>query len=68
MVPHFRPRPVELTFSLLACIFAFGRRHTGAMLGIWLVVWTVLCLAACGWAFREIYTSTLEMWPNGYPG
>jgi hypothetical protein len=34
----------------------------------WLVLWTVLSISACALAYREFYVSTLEMWPNGYPG
>jgi uncharacterized protein (TIGR03067 family) len=26
-----------------------------------------IAVATCWWAFRGIYASTLEMWPNGYP-
>jgi hypothetical protein len=54
--------------SLLVSIFPRTRRHNGFMLIGWMVVWAVLCFAFCLWAFREIYASTLEMWPNGYPG
>jgi hypothetical protein len=54
--------------SLLVSIFPRTRRYNGNMLIGWMVVWTVLCAAFCLRAFREIYASTLEMWPNGYPG
>jgi hypothetical protein len=53
--------------SLLACAFPAGRRHSGDVLRTWMVIWTVLAVATCWWAFRGIYASTLEMWPNGYP-
>jgi hypothetical protein len=54
--------------SLFASIFPGARRHTGNVLGIFVVIWSMLSLAICSFAFREIYASTLEMWPNGYPG
>jgi hypothetical protein len=53
--------------SLLSCAFPGGRRYAGYTLAGWLFFWTGLSLATCSWAFREIYASTLEMWPNGYP-
>jgi len=53
--------------SLLACAFSLGRRHSANVLGVWLIIWTVLSLAACSRAFAAIYASTLEMWPTGYP-
>ncbi len=31
-----------------------------------MVIWAILSVATCLWAFSEIYASTLEMWPNGY--
>jgi hypothetical protein len=52
--------------SLLAWLFPSIRSHTGNVLGTWMVFWTVLCVATCCLAFKEIYASTLEMWPNGY--
>jgi hypothetical protein len=54
--------------SLLACISPRGRPHAGKVLSTWMVIWAMLCVAFCAWAFSEIYASTLEMWPNGYPG
>jgi len=47
--------------------FGVGFRHGRAVYVGWLVCCCVLALAASLWAFREIYASTLEMWPNGYP-
>jgi hypothetical protein len=54
--------------SLSAWVFPTMRRHAGNVLVAWLVVWTAICVATCPWVFKEIYASTLEMWPNGYPG
>jgi hypothetical protein len=54
--------------SLLFCLFPRGQRHTGNVFGAWMVIWTILSAVSCASAFREIYGSTLEMWPNGYPG
>jgi hypothetical protein len=59
---------VGALISLLACTFSLGRRHSGDVLGVWMIIWTALSLAASFWAFTAIYASTLEMWPNGYPG
>src|SRR5689334_5089804 len=53
--------------SLLACTLPKGRRHSGNVLGTWMVIWTVLAAATCLWAYGDIYASTLEMWPKGYP-
>jgi len=53
--------------SLVAGAFPLGRRNAREILGTWMVVWTVLCAGTCAWAFMQIYASTLEMWPNGYP-
>jgi hypothetical protein len=53
--------------SLLACNFRRGLRNSGNVLATWMAVWTVLAVAACWRAFSEIYASTLEMWPAGYP-
>ncbi len=46
--------------------FGVGLRHGRAVFAGWLVCSCVLALMASIWAFREIYASTLEMWPNGY--
>ena len=54
--------------SLLANAFPGVRRHTGSVFGVLMVMWSILSVAICSFAFREIYASTLEMWPNGYPG
>jgi len=54
--------------SLLCCLFPRGERYAGNLLGAWMVIWAVLSALTCAWAFRDIYASTLEMWPNGYPG
>jgi hypothetical protein len=54
--------------SLILCIFPRARRHTGNVLVIWTVIWAILSALTGAWTFREIYASTLEMWPNGYPG
>ena len=54
--------------SLLANVFPGVRRHTGTVFGILMVVWSIISVGTCSFAFREIYASTLEMWPNGYPG
>jgi len=54
--------------SLLCCLFPRGERYAGSLLRAWMVISSVLSALTCAWAFREIYASTLEMWPNGYPG
>jgi hypothetical protein len=46
--------------------FGAGLRRGRAVYAGWLVCCCVLALVASLWAFREIYASTLEMWPNGY--
>ena len=53
--------------SLLANVFPAVRRHSGSVFGILMAVWSILSVATCSFAFMEIYASTLEMWPNGYP-
>jgi hypothetical protein len=54
--------------SLLLCGFPSGRRSAATALATWIAFWAVLSLLACLRAFPEIYASTLEMWPHGYPG
>jgi hypothetical protein len=54
--------------SLVACVFPAARRHTRKVLTAWMVGCGILSTAACAWAFRGIYASTLQMWPHGYPG
>jgi hypothetical protein len=54
--------------SLFCCVVPRGRRHASVVFSIWTGVWTLLSATACALAFRGIYASTLEMWPNGYPG
>ena len=52
--------------GLLAWLFPPVRRQTGKVLAAWMVIWAVLCVATCLSAYKEIYASTLDMWPNGY--
>jgi hypothetical protein len=59
---------VGCLISLLACVFPVARRHSGYVFGTWMVLWAVLSVATSSWAYAKIYASTLEMWPNGYPG
>jgi hypothetical protein len=59
---------VASLISFLACIFPGGRRHAGKVLAILIAIWAILSVTTCSWVFSEIYASTLEMWPNGYPG
>jgi hypothetical protein len=54
--------------SFLACIFPGGRLDAGKVLAILIAIWAILSVTTCSWVFSEIYASTLEMWPNGYPG
>ena len=54
--------------SLLACIFPVTRRCAGYVFGTWMVLWAIPSAATGFWAYSQIYASTLEMWPNGYPG
>jgi hypothetical protein len=54
--------------GLLCCIVPRGRRHAGTVFRAWIVIWAILSVVTCMWASRGIYASTLEMWPNGYPG
>jgi hypothetical protein len=54
--------------GLLLCRSPAGRRFAGLVFGIWLLTCTALTMLTCSWVYREIYASTLEMWPNGYPG
>ena len=54
--------------SLLCCVVPIGRRHAGILLGTWMIVWAIFSAVTCVRLFQEIYASTLEMWPNGYPG
>ena len=46
--------------------FGGGARPGRAFYTGFLACCCVLALAASRWAFREIYASTLKMWPNGY--
>ncbi len=46
--------------------YSVGLRHGGAVYTTWLVCACFLALLASHLAFREVYASTLEMWPNGY--
>jgi len=54
--------------GLLLCRSSAGRRFVGWVFGVWLLTCTALTVLTCSWAYREIYASTLAMWPNGYPG
>jgi hypothetical protein len=45
-----------------------GRRYAGITLVVWIGLWSLLSVVVCLKAFPEVYASTLEMWPNGYPG
>ena len=49
--------------------FDLGLRSktTAYAYAIWLLFCGVAALCACIWVYREIYASTLVMWPNGYP-
>jgi hypothetical protein len=51
----------------LLCLVPPARRWVGSIFFVWLVLWTVLTALIDTVAYREIYASTLEMWPNGYP-
>jgi hypothetical protein len=43
-------------------------RHWGRRLfAAWIAMAVILTLLACRPLYREIHTSTLQMWPNGYP-
>jgi hypothetical protein len=59
---------VASLISLLACIFPGGSRHSSKVLTILIAIWAILSVTTCSWAFSAIYSSTPEMWPNGYPG
>jgi hypothetical protein len=54
--------------SLFLSAFPSGRRHAGIALVAWIDLWVLLSVVTCLWAFPEVYASTLEMWPQGYPG
>jgi hypothetical protein len=47
---------------------ALGEPRTQRLFLIWVVTWALLVAIGSPWVYREIYGSTLEMWPNGYPG
>jgi len=53
--------------SLLLCWFPTGRRYAGFVFCAWLAICIALTPLSYLWVYREIYKSTLEMWPNGYP-
>jgi len=52
--------------GVLLGLFLGGRR-TELIFFAWLLLWTVLTTLTCIFSYRQIYDSTLEMWPNGYP-
>jgi hypothetical protein len=52
--------------GLLLCRFPKGRRQAWLFFAAWLMGCTALATLNCSWLYREIYSSTLEMWPNGY--
>jgi hypothetical protein len=51
----------------LLCIIGGGQLPVRHLFWIWVAIWFVLSALICLWAYREIYASTLEMWPKGYP-
>ncbi len=57
---------VGCLIGILAGIFPVTRRCSGSVFGIWMVFWAILSVTTSFWAYRGIYASTLEMWPNGY--
>jgi hypothetical protein len=46
--------------------FDVGQHRGRAVYAGWLACSGALGLVAGRWAFRQVYVSTLEMWPNGY--
>jgi hypothetical protein len=46
--------------------FGIGIRSGRAVYAVWLACNCAPALAGGLWAFRRIYASTLQMWPNGY--
>jgi hypothetical protein len=54
--------------ALLLSHFSPVRRRAALAFCAWLVLWTGLTAFTCAIAYCEIYASTLQMWPNGYPG
>jgi hypothetical protein len=52
--------------GLFLCRSSPGRRFAGWVFGVWLFTCIALTVLTCAWAYREIYASTLAMWPNGY--
>jgi hypothetical protein len=46
--------------------FDVGLHHGRVVYAGWLACCGALALVAGLWAFREVYASTCEMWPNGY--
>ena len=58
---------VGATAIFLLCRFPAVRRRSAAVFWTWLVILTGLTAVVCTLAYCEIYASTLEMWPNGYP-
>jgi hypothetical protein len=53
---------------LLISVLSGGRRYARVTLVIWIGLWVFLSAVACLRIFPEVYASTREMWPNGYPG
>jgi hypothetical protein len=51
----------------ILALFAWARRSTNRVFAIWTAVCVALSAIVCVWGYREIYVSTLEMWPQGYP-
>jgi hypothetical protein len=52
--------------GLLMCQFPAGRRHAWLIFGVWLVACTAVAVLNCSRFYRDVYASTLQMWPNGY--
>src|SRR4051812_46991768 len=50
--------------SLVLCRFPMGHRHVWLCFVVWLIACTALAVLNCSWLYRDIYASTLEMWPN----
>ena len=44
-----------------------GNRRTTLVFYFWLLICSVFTVLTCINVYPEIYASTLEMWPNGYP-
>jgi len=54
--------------SRLLRTFSSDCRRAEIVLRTWLVLWATVTALVCVFAYREIYASTLGMWPAGYPG